>query len=126
MKTVTLSGSLRTSVGKTGANALRAKDQVPCVIYGGKEQIHFSADMRAFKSVIYTPETNLISIDLGGKQYKAVVQEAQFHKVSDKLIHVDFLEVIDGKPVSVNIPIKVIGAQPEGVKNGGRLVVKMR
>lgn len=96
------------------------------MIYGGKEQIHFSADYRAFKPVIYTPDTNLIAIELGGKTYKAVVQEAQFHKVNDKLIHVDFLEVIDGKPVSVELPVKITGGQSEGVKAGGRLVVKMR
>jgi large subunit ribosomal protein L25 len=126
MKTVQLSGSLRANVGKTNATLLRNKGEVPCVIYGGKEQIHFSADYRAFKPVIYTPETNLVTIDLGGKTYKAVVQEAQFHKVTDKLIHVDFLEVIEGKPVTVKVPIKVVGGQAEGVKNGGRLVVQMR
>ncbi|MGZ3932659.1 MAG: 50S ribosomal protein L25, partial [Bacteroidia bacterium] len=110
----------------TNATLLRNKGEVPCVIYGGKEQIHFSADYRAFKPVIYTPETNLIAIELGGTTYKAVVQEAQFHKVTDKLIHVDFLEVVDGKPVTVHIPVKVVGGQAEGVKNGGRLVVQMR
>ena len=125
MKTVTLSGSLRTNVGKTDANALRAKGWVPCVIYGGKEQIHFSADTRAFKNVIYTPDTNLVHITIGDKNYNAIVQEAQFHKINDKLIHVDFLQVIDGKPVTVQIPVRTLGIA-EGVKDGGKLNVKMR
>jgi len=126
MKTVSLSGSPRANVGKTDATALRNKGLVPCVIYGGKEQTHFFADAREFKDVIYTPDTNLVEIDVEGKKFKAVLQEAQFHKINDKLIHADFLEVIDGKPVTVQVPVKLIGAQPEGVKNGGVLVLKMR
>lgn len=126
MKTVSLSGSLRANVGKTDANALRAKGMVPCVIYGGKEQTHFYADHRAFKDIIYTPDTNLVSIELeGGKKFKTVLQEAQFHKINDKLIHADFLEVSDDKPVTVQIPVKTIG-QAEGVKDGGKMSVKMR
>lgn len=125
MKTVSLSGSLRANVGKTDANALRAKGWVPCVIYGGKEQIHFSADTRAFKNIIYTPDTNLVNITIGSNNYNAVVQEAQFHKINDKLIHVDFLQVQDGKPVTVEIPVKTLGTA-EGVKEGGKLNVKMR
>lgn len=126
MKTVSLSGSLRANVGKVDANALRAKGMVPCVIYGGKEQTHFYADHRAFKDIIYTPDTNLVSIELeGGKKFKAVLQEAQFHKINDKLIHADFLEVSDDKPVTVQIPVKTVG-QAEGVKDGGKMSVKMR
>lgn len=126
MKTVSLSGSLRANVGKVDANALRAKGMVPCVIYGGKEQTHFYADHRAFKDIIYTPDTNLVSIELeGGKNFKAVLQEAQFHKINDKLIHADFLEVSDDKPVTVQIPVKTVG-QAEGVKDGGKMSVKMR
>lgn len=125
MKTVSLSGSLRTNVGKSDAASLRNKGQVPCVIYGGKEQTHFYADERAFKNIIYTPDTNLVNIDLGDKKFTAVVQEAQFHKINDKLIHVDFLEVVEGKPVTVWIPVKTVG-QSEGVKEGGKLNVKMR
>ncbi len=126
MKTVSLSGSLRANVGKTDANALRAKGLVPCVIYGGKDQTHFYADHRAFKEIIYTPDTNLVSIELeGGKNFKAVLQEAQFHKINDKLIHADFLEVNETKPVTVQIPVKAIG-QAEGVKDGGKMSIKMR
>ena len=125
MKTVTLSGSLRANVGKVDANALRVKGHVPCVIYGAGEQIHFSADTRAFKDVIYTPDTNIVEINVDGKTYKTVLQESQYHKVTDKLIHADFLQIVDGKPVTVHLPVKAVG-QSEGVKAGGKMTVKMR
>jgi large subunit ribosomal protein L25 len=125
MKSVQLSGSLRANVGKVNAKAVREKGNVPCVIYGGKEQIHFEADIRAFKPVIFTPNAHIVEIDLGGKVYKTVLQEAQYHKINDKLIHADFLEIQDGKPVTANIPIVITG-QSEGVKKGGKLVLKMR
>lgn len=125
MKSVTLSGSLRANVGKVNAREIREKGNVPCVIYGGKEQIHFEADIRAFKPVIFTPNAHIVEIDLDGKVYKTVLQEAQYHKVNDKLIHADFLEVMDGKPIIVNIPV-VLNGQSEGVKKGGKLVLKQR
>jgi large subunit ribosomal protein L25 len=125
MKSVQLSGSLRTNVGKVNAKAVREKGNVPCVIYGGKEQIHFEADIRAFKPVIFTPNAHIVEIDLGGKVYKTVLQEAQYHKINDKLIHADFLEIVDGKPVTANIPVLITG-QSDGVKKGGKLVLKMR
>lgn len=125
MKTVSLSGSPRVNVGKTDAALLRAKGLVPCVIYGGKEQIHFFSDARNFKDIIYTPETNLVNISVDGKNFTAVLQEAQFHKINDKLIHADFLQVIEGKPVTVQIPVKTVG-QAQGVKDGGKLNIKMR
>lgn len=125
MKTVSLSGSPRANVGKTDAASLRAKGQVPCVIYGGKDQIHFYADERAFKNIIYTPETSLVNISVDGKNYTTVLQEAQYHKINDKLIHADFLEVIEGKPVTVALPVKTVG-QSQGVKDGGKLTVKLR
>lgn len=125
MKTVQLSGSPRANVGKTDAAALRAKGMVPCVIYGGGEQIHFSADTRHFKDIIYTPETNLVNIEVAGKSYRTVLQEAQFHRIKDNLIHADFLLVTDDKPVTVKLPVKTVG-QAEGVKAGGKLNLKMR
>jgi len=125
MKAVQLSGSLRTNVGKVNAKAVREKGNVPCVIYGGKEQIHFEADIRAFKPVIFTPNAHIVEIDLGGKVYRTVLQEAQYHKINDKLIHADFLEIQDGKPVTANIPVVITG-QSEGVKKGGKLVLKVR
>ena len=125
MKIITLSGSPRANVGKKDANALRRKNAVPCVMYGGKEQVHFYADERAFKNILYTPDACFVEIDLNGKKSKAIVQESQYHKVTDKLIHVDFLEILEGKPVIVNIPVKTHGLA-EGVKAGGRLVLNMR
>src|SRR3954463_3416990 len=119
MKTVSLSGSPRANVGKTDAAATRAKGLVPCVIYGAGEQIHFSADIRDFKEIIFTPETNLVSVEIEGKKYRTILQEAQFHRINDKLIHADFLQVTEDKPVTVQLPVKVIGGQPEGVKAGG-------
>ena len=125
MKIVKLSGSPRANVGKQDATMLRRKGSVPCVLYGGKEQVHFYADERAFKNILYTPESCFVEIDLAGKKSKALVQESQYHKVTDKLIHVDFLEILDGKPVVVGIPVKLHGLS-EGVKAGGRLVLNMR
>lgn len=125
MKTVKLSGSPRANVGKVDAKAIREKGHVPCVIYGGKEQIHFHADIRAFKPVIFTPNAHIVEIDLDGKVYKTVLQEAQYHRINDKLIHADFLEIMEGKAVTANIPVKLNG-QSEGVKKGGKLVLKLR
>ena len=125
MKTVSLSGSPRANVGKTDAAALRNQGRVPCVIYGAGEQIHFSADARDFKEIIYTPETNLVEVDIEGKKYRTVLQEAQFHRIKDNLIHADFLQVSDNKPVTVQLPVKTSG-QAEGVKAGGKMTIKMR
>jgi large subunit ribosomal protein L25 len=125
MKTVTLSGSSRTNVGKKDATHLRRQGSVPCVLYGGKEQLHFYADERDFKNIIYTPEICFVEIDLNGKKTKAILQEAQFHKITDKLIHVDFLEIVDGKAITMNVPVKLHG-QSEGVKAGGRMVLNLR
>lgn len=125
MKIVSLSGSPRANVGKKDANQLRRKGQIPCVLYGGKEQVHFYADERAFKHIIYTPEVCFVDIEINGAKTKATLQEAQFHKVNDKLLHVDFLEITPGKAVSIAIPVKLHG-QAEGVKAGGRLVLSHR
>ena len=125
MKIVTLSGSLRANVGKVDAKAIRAKGHVPCVIYGAGEQIHFSADIRHFKNIIFTPETNLVNVVVDGKTYKTVLQEAQYHKINDRLIHADFLQVTEDKPVTVQLPVKTIGTS-EGVKAGGKLTIKLR
>lgn len=98
---------------------------MPCVIYGAGEQQHFSADIRDFKNIIYTPDTNLVEVDLDGKKYRTILQEAQFHRLTDQLIHADFLQVSDDKPVTVKLPVKAIG-QAEGVKAGGKMNIKLR
>lgn len=125
MKTVSLSGSLRANVGSKDAAETRGKGLVPCVLYGGKEQIHFSADIRDFKNLVYTPEVAQVDLSVEGRNFKAIVQEVQYHKLNDSIIHVDFLELIPGKAVSMDIPVKLHG-QAEGVKAGGKLVLKQR
>lgn len=125
MKSVSISGSPRANVGTKDAKELRRQGMVPCVIYGGKEQIHFAAPEAAFKPLVYTPDALTVKLDVGGRQFNAVMQEAQFHKITDKLIHVDFLEIIPGKPVTMNIPVHVSG-NSAGVRAGGKLIKKMR
>lgn len=125
MKTVSLSGSLRGNVGKKDAKALRNAGKVPCVIYGGKEQIHFAADATSFKPILYTPSTYLINVIVDGKEYMTVLQDVQAHPVTDSILHVDFLELDPAKPVSIHVPIKVTGVSP-GVLKGGKLIKKFR
>jgi large subunit ribosomal protein L25 len=125
MKSVSISGSPRANVGKKDATALRNAKAVPCVLYGGKEQVHFSVLAADFKDLIYTPNVNTVDLDISGKKYKAILQEAQFHKVNDHLLHVDFLEVVAGKPVVMNIPVKTTGTSP-GVRAGGKLTKKLK
>ena len=125
MKSVSISGSPRVNVGKKDAKALRRQGQVPCVLYGGKEQIHFSTPERDFVKLVYSPDIHLVKLDVGGHNYDAIMQEIQFHKLSDKINHIDFREVIPGKPVVVNLPVKVEG-NAVGVRAGGKLHKKMR
>ncbi|MBL7883268.1 MAG: 50S ribosomal protein L25, partial [Bacteroidia bacterium] len=125
MKSVSISGSPRANVGKKDAKALRNSKSVPCVLYGGTEQIHFSVLAADFKNLIYTPHVHIVDLDVAGKKFKAIMQEAQFHKVNDSLLHVDFLEIVAGKPVTMNIPVKTTGVSP-GVRAGGKLVKKLK
>lgn len=126
MKTVSMSGSPRESVGKKDAKALRTKDLVPCVLYGGSEQIHFSIDTPQFRSIIYTPSVFAIELDIKNKgKFMATIKDLQFHKVSDALMHVDFLQIIENKPVIVNIPV-IASGNAAGVKAGGKLVTKIK
>lgn len=125
MKAVSVSGSLRENVGKKDAKSLRKQGLVPCVLYGKGEQKHFSVDKRSFKNLIYTPETNYAEIDIDGTSYKAIVKDAQFHKVTDEILHVDFYEICDTKPIIVDIPLVTVG-NSVGVLQGGRLVKHFR
>ena len=125
MKTITIEGQIRTEFGKTATRQLRSEEKVPGVIYGGAKEINFSAPATAFKSIVYTPDFMLAEVKVDGASYKCVLKDLQFDKVSDKLIHVDFLELIGDKKVTVSIPIKFTGV-PEGVKEGGKLAVKMK
>jgi large subunit ribosomal protein L25 len=125
MKSVSLSGSRRANVGKKDAAALRTSGNVPCVIYGGKEQIHFTAKELDLSKVIWSADAFEVKLNLDGKEYRSIVQDIQFHPVNDKLVHVDFLEISDEKKVKFNIPVKLTGAA-EGVKKGGKLMQNFR
>lgn len=125
MKTITIEGQIRTDFGKSATRQLRSEEKVPAVIYGGAKEINFSAPVSAFKNVVYTPDFMLTEINVEGNSYKCVLKDLQFDKVSDDLIHVDFLELVGNKKVTVNIPLKFTGV-PAGVKEGGKLVVKMK
>ncbi|MFB2120906.1 50S ribosomal protein L25/general stress protein Ctc [Parapedobacter sp. 2B3] len=125
MKSIAISGSLRENVGKRDSKELRYQGKVPAVLYGGKEQYHFSVSATDLKPVIYTPDVHFIELDIDGKKFQAILQEAQFHPLTDLVRHVDFLELNDSKEVALNIPIKLTGTSP-GVKAGGKLVQKLR
>ena len=120
MKSITIKGSKRESVGKVATKALRNAGMVPCVIYGGKTPIHFSAEEKAFKNLVYTPNVYTASIDVDGQKISAILQDIQFHPVTDKILHIDFYQLFDDKEITMNIPIKLVGTSP-GVLNGGAL-----
>ncbi len=126
MKSITIKGSERESVGKKATKALRNAGKVPCVIYGGDKPLHFSADELAFKNLVYTPNAHTVVVDFeGGEKIKAVMQDIQFHPVSDKILHVDFYQLFPDKEVTMNIPVRLQGISP-GVRNGGRLLFRRR
>jgi large subunit ribosomal protein L25 len=125
MKTITIEGQLRTEHGKAAARQIRSEEKVPGVIYGGAKEINFSAPVTAFKNLVYTPDFQFAQVSLDGKSYNCIMKDIQFDKVTDALIHIDLLELVEGKKVIANIPLKFTGS-PEGVKEGGKLVIKMK
>ena len=126
MKSITIKGSQRESVGKVSTKALRNAGKVPCVLYGGEKPIHFSANELAFKKLVYTPNAYTAVIELeSGETFKAVLQDIQFHPVTDKILHIDFYQLFADKAVTMNIPVRLEGNSP-GVKNGGRLLFRKR
>ncbi len=125
MKTVSMSGSPRENVGKKDAKKQRREGNVPCVLYGGKEQVHFIMDERNFTKILFTPDVFIINLDLDGKSFQAILQDIQYHPVTDKVLHADFLELAEGKPVRIAIPVMLTGSA-SGIIKGGRLVHKMR
>ena len=125
METVAVNGTIRTEVGKKATKAIRKQGEVPCVIYGGEGVIHFSSAPSAFKHLIFTPEFKLAEITLDGTAYKCILKDAQYHPVTDEIVHLDFLQLIDGQNILVNIPLAFKGVSP-GVKAGGKLVSKLR
>lgn len=125
MKSITIKGSQRESVGKASTKALRNAGKVPCVLYGGDKPVHFSADEISFKNLVYTPNVYTATIELEGVTYHAIMQDIQFHPVTDKILHIDFYQLFDDKMVTMNIPVKLVGSSP-GVLNGGSLRFPMR
>ncbi|MDB2385153.1 50S ribosomal protein L25/general stress protein Ctc [Polaribacter sp.] len=120
MKSITIKGSKRESVGKVATKALRNAGMVPCVIYGGEQPIHFSAEEKAFKNLVYTPNVYTATIDVDGQKVGAILQDIQFHPVSDSILHVDFYQLFDDKEVTMNIPVRLTG-KSKGVAIGGVL-----
>ena len=127
MKSITIKGSKRESVGKLATKALRNADKVPCVLYGGENPIHFSANELDFSKLVYTPNAHTVVINLeGGEKINAILQDIQFHPVSDKILHVDFYQIFDDKPVTMEIPVIFEGSAPGVLISGGVLSINKR
>ncbi|MFM7054036.1 MAG: 50S ribosomal protein L25/general stress protein Ctc [Bacteroidota bacterium] len=125
MKSFELNATKRTSLTKQETKKLRDAGMVPCVLYGGTENVHFHAPVLDFRGLVYTPEVFMVNINVDGKTHQAVMQEIQFHPVNDSLMHIDFLEINPGKPVIMHVPVKINGTS-EGQRQGGKLITKVR
>lgn len=125
MKSITIEGQLRTGFGKSATRQLRSQDQVPGVIYGGAQEVNFYAPAAAFKHFVYTPSFQIAEVVLDGKTYRTILKDLQFDKITDKLTHIDLLELVDDKKVIADIPLKFVGVSP-GVKDGGKLTIKIK
>ena len=124
MKSIKINGSKRESVGKSSAKVLRNAGKVPCVVYGGEKPVHFSADEISFSKLVYTPNAHTVAISFDGKyEINAIIQDIQFHPVSEKILHIDFLQLFEGKEVTMTIPVKYEGNAP-GVRNEGGILSK--
>ena len=126
MKSITINGSKRESVGKKATKALRNAEMVPCVLYGEKEPMHFAAKELDFSKLVYTPNAHTVVIKTEDGEFNAVLQDIQFHPVSDKILHVDFYELNEGKEISMNIPVQIEGAAPGVLNSGGVLILNKR
>lgn len=125
MKTLEIIGYKRANLGKGESKKLREEGNVPGVLYGGEEQVHFYAPMILFRQLVYTPEIYFVDLNIEGKIYKCILQDIQFHPVSEMMLHVDFLELHDDKPIKMNVPVKFYGDSP-GIRAGGKLMVNTR
>ena len=126
MQSITINGSQRESVGKVSTKALRNAGKVPCVVYGGETPIHFSAPELAFKNLVYTPDVHTVVIALeDGTNINAILQDIQFHPVTDRILHIDFYQIFDDKEITMNIPVRIVG-NSRGVRNGGVLRIVNR
>lgn len=125
MKSITIKGSERESVGKAATRTARNAGMVPCVLYGGDQPVHFTAEEMSFKNLVYTPNVHTVVIDLNGATYNAILQDIQFHPVSDKILHIDFYQLHDDKEITMDVPVKITGTSP-GVLGGGVLRLNQR
>jgi len=125
MKTIEINGNLRENLGKKESSQIRKAEQVPCVLYGGMDNIHFSLTINDVKKIIYTPEVYLVHLNVAGNTYPALVKDVQYHPVNDAVLHIDFYHIVAGKNIDVKIPVKLEGLS-EGVKAGGKLSLQMR
>ncbi|MBC3540076.1 50S ribosomal protein L25/general stress protein Ctc [Rufibacter sediminis] len=125
MQSLEIIGFKRANLGKSEAKALREEAQVPCVLYGGSEQVHFSSPAILFRDLVYSPDVYQVDLNIEGTHYKAIMQDLQFHPVNEMLLHVDFLLLQDEKEVKVDVPVRFVGTSP-GVMAGGKLVTKLR
>lgn len=125
MKSVSVSGSPRENVGKKDAKKCRVENTVPCVLYGGKDQLHFVTGEKSFDPILFSPNSYIIKLAIDGKEYDTILQDVQYHPISDKILHADFLELSPGKPVIIAIPVKLQGTSA-GVLKGGKIFTKLR
>ncbi len=125
MKSLQIKGAKRTALGKKESKKIRAQKVVPCVLYGGREPIHFQVGESEFRQAVYTPNVYLIDLDIDGATYKAIIQDIQFHPVEEQILHVDFLEITDEKPIKIEIPVKVEG-YAKGMRSGGKMKLNLR
>lgn len=125
MEAVTVSGTIRTEVGKKATKAVRSAGEIPSILYSKNGSVHFSTTHKAVKNLIFTPAFRIAEIELDGKTRRAIVKDIQWHPVTDEIIHIDFLELIEGQPVKVEVPIRFEGTAP-GMRAGGKLLQLMR
>ena len=125
METIEIIGYKRANLGKKDSKKLREDGNVPCVIYGGDEQIHFHAPMILFRDLVYTPGANFVKLNIEGQEIDAILQDIQFHPVSEIILHADFLQLKDDKKIKMEIPVKIIGNSP-GVQQGGKILMRIR
>ena len=125
MKTLAISAKVRNGTGKTDSKALRNQGNVPCVLYGGEKQVCFYAHENDFRNLVYTPDVFIVELDIEGEKYRTVIQDLQFHPVTEKLLHLDFLEIFDDKEVTVTIPVHLKG-NAVGIRDGGILSFRRR
>ena len=125
MNSISISGKKRVDVGKVNTKKLRKEGEIPCVLYGGEEVIHFSAPINDFRHLIYTPHVYLVDLEIDGSAHRAILKDIQYHPVTDSILHIDFMEIFTGKPVIIKVPVKITGFA-EGVKAGGKLTLEHR